>query len=438
MFWLAIVGAGVLAWTLLVILFAPSLKYHLRERVPISSDRFLHTLQAICQSTIHRGNRMQVLTNGPTFYPAMIAAIRAAEHSVNLECYMFRPGRVADEFVDALSDRARHGVVVSLVADAIGSLRLFGKPVRTLREAGARVNTYQALRWYSIARINNRTHRELLIIDGKVAFVGGAGVADAWQYPEGKKRHWRDTMVRVEGPAVASIQGVFVENWLECCGEVLTGDAFFPRLDPGPIDASTAGPSEAPCADEGDESSGTTAFLVKSSPSDRATVSRIVFQSLIEGADERLSISTPYFLPDRALRRTLIRTARRGVDMRIIVPGSATDQRWVRLASRRVYGSLLRAGIRIFEYRPAMMHAKILLADHCWSVIGTTNMDNRSFEHNDEVNMIMLDDRMTRRLREDFERDLTVCQEITLAAWNTRPLWEKALNPIVWILERQQ
>lgn len=417
MFWLAVLGLVIVCWTVLVLLFAPAIAYHLRERIPTGTEAFLRTLQAICQSTLHPGNQIEVLTNGPTFYPAMIEAIRSAQRSVNLECYIFQPGQVADAFVEALADRARHGVVVSLVADAIGSFWLFGKPVDTLRAAGARVNTYQAIRWWSIARLNNRTHRELLVIDGKVAFMGGAGVADWWAHPHEQRPPWRDTMIRVEGPAVGSIQGVFVENWLECCGEILTGDAFFPELSPA-----------------GDSS----ALLVKSSPSDRATVVRVVFQSLIEGACGSVCANTPYFLPDRPFRRALIRSARRGTAIRLIVPGSVTDQRWVRLASRRIYGGLLRAGVRLFEYQPAMMHAKILIVDDEWSVIGTTNMDNRSFEHNDEVNIVTLDRAVTARLRQDFERDIAQCREVTLAEWRSRPLWEKALNPFVWILERQQ
>ena len=164
----------------------------------------------------------------------------------------------------------------------------------------------------------------------------------------------------------------------------------------------------------------------------------MVFQTLVEGSRHTLRINTPYFLPDKQLRRAFCRAARRGVDIQIILPGSTTDQRWVRLASRRIYGSLLKAGVRLFEYRPAMMHCKMLIADGEWSVIGTTNLDNRSFEHNDEVNMVTLDRDLTTRLCEDFEQDLKVCEEITLSAWQSRPLWEKALNPFVWILERQQ
>jgi cardiolipin synthase len=224
-------------------------------------------------------------------------------------------------------------------------------------------------------------------------------------------------MARIEGPIVAALQGVAAENWLECCGEILTGREYFPDLH---------------------RAGDTTAFVVKSSPSDRATTSRVTFQLLMEAAEQEVRINTPYFLPDAALRRALIAAAGRGVSVTIIVPGPETDQRWVRLASRRMWGKLLEAGIRIHEYRDTMMHAKILLVDGVWSVIGTTNMDNRSFEHNDEVNVAMLDPKVAARLHLDFERDIQDSTEITLEQWRARPLWEKIVGPFVWILERQQ
>jgi cardiolipin synthase A/B len=413
---LIIFGAAVVFWLILVMLFAPPVDYHLRRRVSALSRDFARMLRASSLSAWHEGNRVEVFTNGPGFYPAMIAAIREARRTVNLECYIFNPGRVADDFITALCERSRAGVEVSIVADAIGSLWLWGVSLRRLREAGCRVHTYQALRWWALARLNNRTHRELLVIDGRIAFMGGAGISDFWAYPEKGRGHWRDTMVRVEGPAVSSIQGVFAENWTECCGEILAGEEFFPPLTP-----------------RGE----THAVLIKSSPSDRATGSRIAFQALIDGAGQSLQISTPYFLPDGPLRRALVAAARRGVNVRVIVPGPPTDQRWVRYASRRLYGPLLRSGIRIFEYQPAMMHAKILIVDGVWATVGTTNMDPRSFEHNDEVNLLVCDRVIAERLGADFEDDLTRCHEITLDAWRQRPIWEKALNPWVSILERQ-
>lgn len=416
--WLALAGALFLVWVVLVFLFTPGIDYHLSQQTSIGAEGFLYTLQSTCQAALHHGNRITIFTDGPSFYPAMLDAIRGAKHSINMECYIFQVGRVADSFIDALTERARNGVNVTIVVDAIGSFNMWGRPVARLRAAGCRIQSYQAMRWYSLHRINNRTHRELLIVDGRIAFAGGAGVADWWRYPSrGRARPWRDTMAQIEGPVVAALMGVSAENWLECCGEILTGPDYFPDLQP--------------CGEA-------TAFVVKSSPSDRATASRVTFQLLIEAAQRSVRISTPYFLPDRALRRALAGMAARGVEITVIVPGRRTDQHWVRLASRRMWGQLLAAGVRIFEYEPAMMHAKMLLVDDLWSVIGTTNIDNRSFEHNDEVNVAMRDTAAAARLMQDYDADLKASEEITLERWRRRPLWEKIVGPFIWILERQQ
>jgi cardiolipin synthase A/B len=421
MLWLSVAGGIFLVWLVLVFLFTPGINYHLAHRTSIHAPDFLYTLQSTCQAALHHGNAVTVFTNGSSFYPAMLQAIGEATRSINMELYIFQPGKIADQFVAELSSKARQGVTVTIVVDAIGSLSLWGRPLRRLREAGCRVQSYQQLRWYSLARLNNRTHRELLIIDGKVAFIGGAGIADWWVYPTFKRlrwhKPWRDTMVRVEGPVVAALQGVAAENWLECCGEILTGPDYFPNLKP---------------AGE------TTAFVVKSSPSDRATASRVSFQMLMEAADHSIHISTPYFLPDRALRRALVEAAGRGVAITVIVPGRRTDQKWVRLASRRMWGHLLDAGVRIFEYRDTMTHMKLLVADELWCVLGTTNIDNRSFEHNDEVNLALRDRALAKRLLEDYARDIAGSREMSLQRWRRRPLWEKVVGPFVWILERQQ
>jgi cardiolipin synthase len=421
MLWLSVAGGIFLAWVVLVFLFTPGINYHLAHRTSIHAPDFLYTLQSTCQAALHHGNKVTVFTNGVSFYPAMLQAIDQATRSINMELYIFQPGKIASQFVAELSSKARQGVTVTIVVDAIGSLSLWGRPLRRLRAAGCRVQSYQRPRWYSLARLNNRTHRELLVIDGNVAFIGGAGIADWWVYPSFKRlrwhKPWRDTMVRVEGPVVAALQGVAAENWLECCGEILTGPDYFPNLEPA-----------------GD----TTAFVVKSSPSDRATASRVTFQMLMEAADHSIHISTPYFLPDRALRRALIEAAARGVAITVIVPGRKTDQKWVRLASRRMWGQLLEAGVRIFEYRDTMTHMKLLVADELWCVLGTTNIDNRSFEHNDEVNLALRDRALAARLLQDYARDLADSREMSLQRWQRRPLWEKVVGPFVWILERQQ
>ena len=224
-------------------------------------------------------------------------------------------------------------------------------------------------------------------------------------------------MARIEGPVVSDVAGIVAENWLECCGEILTGENHYKPHR---------------------KADGVAAFAVKSSPADRATNSRALYQTIVEGAKEKVLIATPYFLPDMAFRAAICRTAKRGVRMAVVVPGAKTDQRWVRLASRRMYGQMLEAGVRIFEYEPGMTHVKALLVDDLWAVIGTTNLDNRSFEHNDEVNVAIRDRTVTARITRDFERDVAQSCEIKLDTWQRRPLWEKLIGTVAWILERQQ
>ena len=412
-----IIAVGFLTWFVLVLFFTPRIDYKVSHPIRPDSDEFLHVIQSICQATIHSNNKVEILTNGAQFYPAMRDAILAAESSVNMEAYIFRRGDAADMLIPAMVERARAGVEVRLTLDAVGSAFMFGTPLRRLRAAGCKVHFYQTVTWYRFHRLNNRTHRELLVIDGRVAFTGGAGVADQWLKPQHRRPAWRDTMVRIEGPIVAALQGVFAENWLECCGEILTSPRQWPALK---------------------EADGAQAMIVKSSPSDRSTASRVVFQMLIEGAVGCIDIQTPYFLPDKALRRALLRASSRGVRVRVIVPGKYSDQRLVRLASRRMYRELLEGGVHLFEYRPAMTHVKALLVDDVWAVVGTTNVDNRSFEHNDEVNVAFRESDVTGRLRRDFESDLAASDEITLEQWGRRSAFEKLVEPVCWILERQQ
>jgi cardiolipin synthase len=414
--WWQFVGLAFIAWFVLVLLFTPRIDYQVTVPLRPDSDEFVYVLQSTCQAAIHRHNRVDIFTNGAQFYPAMRDAILSAEMSVNLEAYIFQPGEAADMLVEAMIARAQAGVEVRVVLDAIGSSYLRNSAARRLAAHGCRVAFYQPITWYRLHRLNNRTHRELLVVDGRIAFTGGAGVADWWYKPVHGPT-WRDTMARIEGPVAAAVQGTFTENWLEACGEILTGPRHWPAI-------AAAGPAGA--------------MLVKSSPADRATPSRVVFQMLIEGAVASIDISTPYFLPDKACRRALVRAAQRGVQVRVIVPGQHTDQRWVRLTSRRLYRELLEAGVRIYEYRPAMTHVKAVMVDGVWAMIGTTNIDNRSFEHNDEVNVAFREQGVTARLCQDFEADCAASDEVTLEMWFARPAFEKIVGPVCWILERQQ
>ncbi|HEY2908041.1 MAG TPA: phospholipase D-like domain-containing protein [Vicinamibacterales bacterium] len=417
MLYLTIIGGAFVAWLILVVLFTPHIPYHIEAAIDGTSDHFVHVLESTCHTTLENDNKADVFTDGDHFYPAMLEAIRGARETINLECYIFKKGEIGQRFVDALAERAQAGVRTTIVMDAIGSFGAFHASAGPLRKAGCRVEPYHRLSWYSLARLNNRTHRELLVVDGTVAFVGGAGIADWWAKAIKGKRMWRDMMIRVEGPVVSDIQGVVAENWLECCGEILTGPETYKPHRPA---------------------DGAQAFAIKSSPADRSTASRVLFQTLVEGATRRVAISTPYFLPDKAFRDAFCRTAARGIEITVIVPGYRTDQRWVRLASRRMYGEMLKSGIRIFEYQPGMTHVKALLVDDLWSVVGTTNVDNRSFEHNDEVNVALRDGGVAARLTRDFNADREQSVEISLAVWRERPLWEKLIGTVAWILERQQ
>ncbi|HEY0378277.1 MAG TPA: phospholipase D-like domain-containing protein [Pyrinomonadaceae bacterium] len=418
---IAYVAIAALALLLTLALFEPGLAYKISpgETDPLDSDDFLCVLEAVTDSKIHRRGRAAVLTNGEVFYEAELEAIRGARHSVNLEAYIFQKGEVTKEFVEALTERARSGVRVRLVLDAVGSFATWDSYFEELRAAGGRVCWYHPLRWYTVARFNNRTHREIVVVDGRTAFVGGAGFADHWRKGDEKNPRWRDTMFRVEGEAVTSIQAVFVENWLEASGEILTGKEYFPTSETG--DSMEA-------------------LVVDSSPgSGGSTRARILYQTLLASARESIHITTPYFLPDRSARREMVRAVReRGVEIKIIVPGTHSDHLLTRRSSRRLFGDLLKAGARIYEYGPAMIHAKTMIVDNLWGVVGSTNFDNRSFGLNDEVNLAARDEKLAARLAQDFATDLAASREVTYDEWLRRSVFERMHEWLGWVLERQQ
>lgn len=414
---LTIIGGAFIVWLVFALLFSPHIPYHIECDLDATSDHYVNVLESTCLTKLEPGNQVDILTNGDVFYPAMVQAIRSATETVHMECYIFKKGEIGDQFIEALADRGRAGVRVTLVLDAIGSFGTLRKYAKPLRRAGCRVEAYQPITWYRLSRLNNRTHRELLVVDGGLAFAGGAGVADWWFKPQKGKPMWRDMMARIEGPVVPAIQGIATENWIECCGEILTDPNIYKRNKPVGTVA---------------------AFALKSSPSDRSTVSRVLFQTLIEGANDRVRIATPYFLPDKAFREAMCRTVARGASIEVVVPGRRTDQRWVRLASRRMYGQLLEAGVRIYEYKEGMTHVKMLVVDDLWSAIGTTNLDNRSFEHNDEMNICFRDTNVAARLTQDYLADVAKSEEMTLEGWRRRPMLEKLIGHVAWILERQQ
>ena len=364
-------------------------------------------------SPVVGGNTIARLDNGTQFYPEMLAAIAAARQSIALECYIFHPGQIGDAFTAALVERASAGVRVRIVLDAFGSRRLRRLHVRRLAAAGCEIAWHPRARWRRAHRLTNSTHREILVVDGRVAFTGGAGISDWWVTDYKGQPPWRDTMVRVEGPLVASCQTVFAENWLECRGDILAGDEWFPPLEPR----------------------GTTdALVVKNSLSFAG--SRALFQALIECASREIRLTTPYFVPDPSLVSALIDRARSGVAVTILLPGRRIDHPWVRLSSRRLFRPLLDAGVRLFEYQPSMIHQKIMIVDQLWSVVGTTNLDMMSFEYLDEINIGVRDEAFARDAQAQHDADLARSVEVNPAGH--RPVWEKGLAWAVWTLAGQR
>jgi cardiolipin synthase len=426
---LVVVPLSVLACAVFVILalIEPSVAYRIKPPVIAPRDpAFAEHLAVLCGSAQKPVRSLEVRSHGEAFYDAEIAAIAAAKTSVHLEAYIFHEGRVAARFVEALTERARAGVKVRLTLDAFGNLLVRRRFFRDLCAAGGQVVWYQPLRWYTLKRYNNRTHRELLVIDGAVAFVGGAGIADWWIGTQGKPP-WRDTVLRFEGALVPALQGIFAENWLAASGEILFGK-------------DCVGWAEGPLH-ERDEQGGDLplGFLVPSTPSEaRATRARLLLQTCVAAARQSIHIQTPYFVPDRSARRELVRAAERGVAVEIIVPSHWNNHKGTRYASRSRYGDLLRAGVVIREYTPSMIHTKTLVVDGFVSVVGSSNWDNRSASLNDEVNLVVTGETLAARLDEDFAKDAATSRAITYEDWLRRGPIEKIVGLVANIFVRQE
>jgi cardiolipin synthase A/B len=418
---LGIVALVLVASSLIGGLIGPTPKYELTDRnglPPNDSERFLQVVEALSDAQVNRSGTLEVLTNGPSFYPAELEAIRNATQSVNIEAYIFQKGKIAEQYVTALTERARAGVRVNLVLDGFGSMGTTKRYLAPLLEAGGKAGWYNGPRWHRLMHMDNRTHREMMIVDGRIGFIGGAGIADQWYSGAKGNPRWRDSAVRIEGEAVCNLQATFAENWLAVSGEVLTGDRYFPSIK-----------NEHPLV----------AMVVNSTPTvGGGTRARILFQLLLASARESISITTPYFLPDKSLMSELCRAVEHGLRVRILVPGRKSDHMLTRSTSRAGYGELLKAGAEVYEYQPSMIHAKVLCVDNLWVVVGSTNFDNRSFGINDEVNLAIRDANVAMRFENDMAFDLEQSRRITLQEWNHRPVTERATELMGMVFERQQ
>ena len=380
-------------------------KVDLRHEYAVADPQFLRAMGALLGPALVDGNRTETLLNGDRIFPSMLAAIRAAQKTITFETYIYGSGKVGKEFADALSERAKAGVKVHILVDWLGSQKMDDAMLEEMKSAGVEIHKYHPLHWYTLDRVNNRTHRKLLVVDGRVGFTGGVGIADDWSGDAQDKDHWRDTHYRIEGPAVAQMQAAFLDNWMKVSGAVLHGEAYFPALE-------SRGPHLAQ--------------MFKSSTQGGADSMHLMYLLSLAAARERIDLSMAYFVPDELALNALEDALKRGVKLRIIMPGAKTDAKLVRRASRARWGPILKAGGEIYEYEPTMFHCKVLVVDSLWVSVGSTNFDPRSFRLNDEANLNVYDREFALRQIADFDNDLKRARRITYAEWESRPWTEKA------------
>jgi cardiolipin synthase len=390
--------------------------YHVESKYSVDDPQFARTMASLLGPTLMEGNELTTLRNGDEIFPAMLGAIRDAKTTIDMETYVYWTGRTGETFTAALVERACAGVRVNVIIDAVGSASINFKYLRRLHEAGAKVVLYHPLAWFdalnSARKLNNRTHRKLLIVDGTLGFIGGVGIADEWSGHAQDKDHWRDNHYMVRGPVVGQLQGAFMDNWMESTGEVLHDGDYFPALQ-------TVGP--AGCC---------RAQLFKSSYRGGNHNMRLMYLLSFAGARRSIRLGTPYMLLDDIVEQGLIEARKRGVDVRIILPGPVMDEKLEQRVSRATYGDLLEAGVRIFEYQPTMFHCKMMVVDDLWTSIGSSNMDPRSFGLNCEANLNVLDAAFAQEQARIFDEDLSHCKEVTYEAWKARSIWDRMFEPV--------
>ena len=401
-------------------------QYGLEHEFSVDSDEFLTTITGATGVPILPGNRIDVLSNGDEFYPVMLEEISRARASITIEAYIYWAGDIGRRFAAALAAKAREGIPVKILLDAVGSATIGSEILETLEKGGCQLAWYNRIHWYTIGHFNHRTHRKSLIIDGRVGFTGGAGIADVWLGHAQSPGHWRDTQIRIAGPAVTPLQTGFAQNWLKTTGELLSGATYYPEHE-----------REGESPSHGFGETGLPVQTVMSSPESGASSVRLMHCLPIVCARRSIYISNPYFIPDQAAIDTLVEARQRGVDVRIMVAGRYNDTWLARQNSRRLYGPLLRAGIQILEYNKTFMHQKTMVIDGLWVSIGTTNFDNRSFAHNEETSVCIRDVGLAAFMEQTFRSDMRACDRVDLETWQQRGLLTKSLEAVASLLEEQ-
>ena len=381
-----------------------------------ASPDFERALGSLLGPGIVGGNAVTELLNGDQIFPPMLAAIQGAKKSITFETYIYWSGDIGKQFADALSERARAGVRVHVLLDWVGSAKMDESYLTEMQQAGVQIEKFHKPHWYNLARLNNRTHRKLLVVDGQAGFTGGVGIAPHWMGNAQDPDHWRDSHYLVRGPVVAQMQATCLDNWLKVTGKVLHGELYFPPIAP-------AGAQKAQ--------------MFSSSPSSGSESMQLMYHLAITAAERSIDLSVAYFVPDELTQKHLMDALARGVRVRFITPGEHTDTDTVKAASRATWGPLLQAGALIYEYQPTMYHCKVMIVDQLLVSVGSTNFDNRSFRLNDEANLNVYDAAFARRQTEVFEEDLKRSRRVTYEAWLNRPLREKAHEKLTGWLRSQ-
>jgi len=375
----------------------------------VDSPQFRRSLDAFGTEMVPN-NSARLLENGDQTFGVMLEDIRQAQQTINVELYIFAQGSVASEFAGALAERARAGVEVRVLVDGFGSN--LGPLEDEMRGAGVRVFFYKPLRIYSLFHLGNRTHRRVVTVDGRIGFCGGFAFDDRWKGNARDPSEWRDTNIRIEGPAVSQLQHVFFEDWVHTTGEVLHGNGQFPSIPPaGNVLAQAIG----------------------SARTDQSSMAKLLYYMAIQAARQRIWIENAYFVPDSQIRQGLVAAVARGVDVRVLVPGKYIDSPNVRLASRFHYGELLDGGVQIYEYLPTMLHCKVMVVDGLWTSIGSINFVNRSFKKNAEVSVTVYDRDFAREVERTFEGDLTSSEVFTKEKWKKRGLLARFGELFFWL-----
>ena len=382
----------------------------------ITEPSFRATLVGYTSGAVLGGNKVDVLLNGEEIFPAKLAAIRSARKSITFAQYVFEEGAPAADIARALAERCRAGVKVHVLVDAVGSLAIPSQYRDGMTEAGCQVASYRPLTPWTFDRANHRNHRRILVVDGRVGITGGSGTSGKWSGNGKQKGQWRDTDIRVEGPVAGQLQGAFAENWLEATGVALGGLDYFPR----PIEA------------KGDVES----HVVRSSPAGGSVEMYTMFLLAMASARRTIYITNPYFVPDDTMIETLIQARQRGVRVVLLLPG-AIDHNLVRGASRSQFGRLFKAGIQVYEYTPALLHSKTMVIDSVWATVGSTNLDRRSFELNEELNLVVYDADVARRLERVFVEDLEHSRPVTYEQWKGRGIASRILEILAFPIRGQ-